>query len=163
MLSFDVHLLAQQTCEALRQRQQTITAAESCTGGLFLSTLTDISGSSAVVQGGVVAYSNLIKEQVLGVAHQTLLDYGAVSEPTAREMAQGVHQLIGADWAISITGIAGPTGGTPDKPVGLVYIGLAGPAMLQVRRYLWNYDRRGNKQASVHAALEWLWDVLAIR
>src|SRR5690606_7230882 len=102
----------------LLARKLTICTAESCTGGLILSRMTDISGSSAYVLGGVVAYSNAIKQAVLHVREQTLLTYGAVSEQTAREMAQGAAALFGADLAISVTGIAGPGGGTAEKPVG---------------------------------------------
>jgi PncC family amidohydrolase len=103
----------------------TISTAESCTGGLLSHTLTGISGSSAYFIGGVVAYSNQIKEQVLGVGTQTLIDHGAVSEQTACEMADGIRNQFSTDIGLSTTGIAGPTGGTADKPVGLVWIGIS--------------------------------------
>jgi len=148
--------LSAQVGQLLKQRQQTICAAESCTGGLLLSSLTDVSGSSAYVLGGIVSYSNAVKEQLLGVQSTTLLSYGAVSEQTAREMALGVRQLLGGNYALSVTGIAGPGGGTTTKPVGLVYIGLAFESDVIVRRYVWPEDRIGNKQLSVLAALHLL-------
>ena len=105
----------------------TISTAESCTGGLLSHTLTGISGSSAYFIGGVVAYSNQIKQQALGVQAQTLIEFGAVSEQTASEMAQGIRSRFNTDIGLSTTGIAGPTGGTVDKPVGLVWIGISTP------------------------------------
>ena len=105
----------------------TISTAESCTGGLLSHILTGISGSSAYFMGGVVAYSNQIKVQVLGVRTDTLIEHGAVSEQTAREMAQGIRNQFNTDIGLSTAGIAGPTGGTADKPVGLVWIGISTP------------------------------------
>jgi PncC family amidohydrolase len=140
--------------QRLTTLQQTICTAESCTGGLILHRLTNIAGSSAYVLGGVVAYANSVKQHVLNVRQGTLIAYGAVSEPVATEMAQGVRLLLAADWALSVTGIAGPGGGTAEKPVGLVYIGLAGPAdFLLVERYQWEGDRESIKQQSATAAL----------
>ena len=111
----------------LKERQQTIATAESCTGGRLAAVLNAQSGSSAYYMGSVVAYDNRIKEQVLGVAHDTLMEWGAVSEQTVREMAEGVRALMHTDYAIATSGIAGPTGGTPDKPVGTVWIAWATP------------------------------------
>ena len=111
----------------LKERQPTIATAESCTGGRLAAVLNTQSGSSAYYMGSVVAYDNRIKEQVLGVAHDTLLEWGAVSEQTVREMAEGVRALMNTDYAIATSGIAGPTGGTPDKPVGTVWIAWAMP------------------------------------
>ena len=111
----------------LKERQQTIATAESCTGGRLAAALNAQSGSSAYYMGSVVAYDNCIKEQVLGVAHDTLMEWGAVSEQTVREMAEGVRALMNTDYAIATSGIAGPTGGTPDKPVGTVWIAWAMP------------------------------------
>lgn len=144
----------------LLAHSMTLCATESCTGGLLLSHLTDVSGSSAYVLGGVVAYSNAVKHALLGVQEQTLNAYGAVSEQTAGEMASGARRLFGADVALSITGIAGPGGGTPEKPVGLTYIGLATAEKLVVQRYLWTGERAANKAASVQAALRLLLDTL---
>jgi PncC family amidohydrolase len=138
---------------ALAARGWTFCAAESCTGGLLTSTLTDVAGSSAYVLGGIVSYANSAKQHLLGVQEQTLIDHGAVSEPTAHEMAVGARERFGADVAISVTGIAGPGGGTADKPVGLVYIGIATPDGVQVTRHVWPHDRAGNKAATVDAAL----------
>ena len=111
----------------LKQRQQTIATAESCTGGRLAALLNAQSGSSAFYMGSVVAYANDVKEQVLGVQQDTLLKYGAVSEQTVREMANGVRALLHTDYAIATSGIAGPTGGTADKPVGTVWIAWATP------------------------------------
>ena len=111
----------------LKQRGMTIATAESCTGGRLAAALNSQSGSSAYYMGSVVAYDNTIKEQVLGVQQDTLTHYGAVSEQTVREMAEGVRKLMHTDYAIATSGIAGPTGGTPDKPVGTVWIAWATP------------------------------------
>lgn len=148
--------LAEKLGLLLKQHELTITAAESCTGGLFLSTLTDISGSSAYVMGGVVTYSNEAKQKFINVQESTLMAHGAVSRQTAREMAIGVKLLFESDYAVSITGIAGPGGGTAEKPVGLVYIGIATPDDVQVYRYIWDGNRIENKQHSVKAAIELL-------
>lgn len=142
----------------LQARGLTICAAESCTGGLFLSTLTDISGSSAYVLGGIVAYSNAVKQQFLGVQAETLVQQGAVSAATAREMALGVQQRFASDIAISITGIAGPSGGSEEKPVGLVYIGMAFEDHIRVTRNVWQGNRVENKEHSVEAALQMVLD-----
>lgn len=111
--------------ELLKLNGCKIATAESCTGGLISKRITDVSGSSEVFDGGVVSYANEIKHKLLGVSEDTLNQYGAVSEQTAREMAVGVCKLMNADYGISVTGIAGPNGGTADKPVGLVYIAFA--------------------------------------
>ena len=111
--------------ETLFAQKKTIALAESCTGGLVTSRLTDVRGASAYLIGSVVCYSNEIKEKQLGVPHQTLLDYGAVSDPTARAMAEGIRRLNGTDIGVGVTGIAGPDGGTPEKPVGTVCIAVA--------------------------------------
>lgn len=109
----------------LLEKKLKIATAESCTGGLISKTITEVSGASAVFDCGVCSYANSIKEKLLGVKKETLDTYGAVSEQTAYEMAKGILNLAGADIGVSVTGIAGPTGGTIDKPVGLVYIGIA--------------------------------------
>lgn len=111
----------------LKQRGMTIATAESCTGGRLAAALNSQSGSSAYYMGSVVAYDNTIKEQVLGVQQDTLMQHGAVSEQTVREMAEGVRKLMHTDYAIATSGIAGPTGGTPDKPVGTVWIAWTTP------------------------------------
>ena len=134
----------------------TVATAESCTGGLLADRITNIAGSSDYYLGGVVSYAYSAKETLLGVDHDLLLRDGAVSETVACQMARGVRQRLGADVGIGITGIAGPGGGSPDKPVGLVWIGLADARADRAERYLWDSDRVGNKQRSVEAALKML-------
>jgi nicotinamide-nucleotide amidase len=109
----------------LQERGATLALAESCTGGLLAKRLTDMPGSSAYFTEGLVTYSNEAKERLLGVPHALLLEHGAVSEPVARAMAEGARRISGADYGLSVTGIAGPEGGTEDKPVGLVFVGIS--------------------------------------
>jgi len=118
-----------------------ITFAESCTGGLIASNLTKISGSSHCFDGSVVSYANWVKEEWLGVSHQTLEKYGAVSEQTVKEMLLGAIEISKANYAIAVSGIAGPTGGTPTKPVGTVYIGVADRKSLKVELHHFKGDR----------------------
>ena len=110
--------------EVLRKKGLTLSAAESCTGGMIASHVTSISGASDYFLGSFVVYSNAMKEEILGVSRQTLLSKGAVSEETVREMLTGVFQKTGADYAIAVSGIAGPTGGSEDKPVGTVWAAI---------------------------------------
>lgn len=117
--------LCSKIVKALNERNLTISTAESCTGGLIAKSLTDVSGASSVFWGGVVSYDNSVKENVLGVKKATLETYGAVSHDTACQMAMGVKNLLKTDIGISTTGIAGPGGGTLEKPVGTVYVGIA--------------------------------------
>lgn len=124
---------AEATVVLLKEHGLTLASAESCTGGLVAKLVTDISGSSEVFSGGVVSYSNEVKIKLLGVSPDTLSSYGAVSEDTAREMALGARLAVGSDIAVSTTGIAGPTGGTSEKPVGTVCFGVA--SSLGVRTY----------------------------
>ena len=112
----------------LTERKATLALAESCTGGCIAHRITNVPGASAVLLAGLVTYSNAAKQQFLGVQADTLAQHGAVSEPVAREMAEGARREAQADYALSVTGIAGPSGGTPEKPVGTVFIGLAGPS-----------------------------------
>lgn len=139
----------------LKERQQTIATAESCTGGRLAAVLNAQSGASAYYMGSVVAYDNTIKEQVLGVKHSTLEKYGAVSEQTVREMAEGVRALMNTDYAIATSGIAGPTGGTPDKPVGTVWIAWATPDGTTAECYHFGVAREREQitQRAVTAAL----------
>jgi len=125
----------------LTAAHKTIAVAESCTGGTIANRIMNISGSSEVFVSGCVTYSNESKVRLLGVREETLKAHGAVSEEVAREMAEGVRTGAKADFGISTTGIAGPTGGTPDKPVGLVYIGFATPERTEVRRHVLTFDR----------------------
>jgi PncC family amidohydrolase len=153
--------LEEQVGAALLEKGWTISTAESCTGGLVLHRLTNIPGSSAYVEGGVVAYSNQVKQALLNVKQGTLIAHGAVSEQTAQEMALGARALLKTDIAVSITGIAGPGGGTDGKPVGLTYIALAGPDdLLRVQRHIWDGDREAVKAVSAEAALQLALDVL---
>lgn len=152
---------AENACEVivgrlLEQRGLTLAVAESCTGGLISHRLTNVPGSSTYYQGSVTAYSYEVKELLLRVQHETLCQYGAVSEQTAREMARGVRHALHADVGLAVTGVAGPDGGTPDKPVGLVYIALAVPDGEWVERHVWNGNRWENKERSAGAALDLL-------
>ena len=137
----------------LKQHGQTISTAESCTGGRLAAALNAQSGSSAYYMGSVVAYDNSIKEQVLGVKHTTLEEYGAVSEQTVREMAEGVRALMHTDYAIATSGIAGPTGGTADKPVGTVWIAWATPNGTYAKCFRLGTLREQITQRSVTTAL----------
>ena len=121
----DVGSLEELAVSLLDRQQKKLATAESCTGGLLAKRITDQPGSSRVFEMGCVTYANCAKEQLLGVPHETLAQYGAVSEETARAMAEGIRRISGADFGIGITGIAGPDGGTPEKPVGLIYIALS--------------------------------------
>ncbi len=135
----------------------TLAVAESCTGGLLGMRLTEVPGSSDYFRGGVIAYSNAVKERVLGVPGEVLAQKGAVSPECARAMAEGVRRLLGADLALAITGIAGPGGGTPEKPVGLVYIALAHPKGVEVERHEFRASRQGVRWSASEAALALLW------
>lgn len=137
----------------LREWGLTLAAAESCTGGLLSHRITNVPGSSDYYLGSVTAYANTVKEQLLGVPRDVLEARGAVSQETALAMARGARRLLGADLALSITGIAGPGGGTPGKPVGLTYIALAAPDGEWVEEHRWTGDRSANKAASASAAL----------
>jgi len=140
----------------LARRPATLSVAESCTGGLVASRITDVPGASAVFRGGAVVYSNDLKQQLLGVRGETLAAHGAVSEPTAREMAEGARRRLGSDFALALTGIAGPSGETAGKPVGTVFIALATPAATRVEHHLNRYDRGTFKQVASQQALELL-------
>ena len=140
----------------LTEKEMTVATAESCTGGLLAKRLTDVPGSSAYMDRGVVTYSNKSKEELLGVPARTLEDYGAVSKETAQAMARGIRESAKADIGISITGIAGPSGGTPTKPVGLVYIGLATPEGVTVKGYNLPGTREEVRFATSQRALDLL-------
>ncbi|MCR4407322.1 MAG: CinA family protein [Anaerolineae bacterium] len=156
-------ILEESVGQLLTKQKLTLGVAESCTGGLITHRLTNVPGSSNYLLGGIVAYSYDVKERVLGVRYDTLYEYGAVSRETALEMARGVRRLLGSDVALAVTGIAGPTGGTPEKPVGLVYIALSARDFERCERYVWAGDRLQNKQLSSQAALEMLHEYLAGR
>lgn len=137
----------------LTERGQTLAVAESCTGGCIANRITNVPGASAVFVAGFVTYSNKSKQQFLGVESGALSAHGAVSELVARQMAEGARRCTGADYALSVTGIAGPTGGTAAKPVGTVYIGLATPAGASVEKYFNPYDRITFKLVTAQQAL----------
>ena len=134
----------------------TVATAESCTGGLVAHALTEVPGSSAYVRGGIIAYANDVKERELGVSGEVLAAHGAVSAQVAVAMAEGALDRLRASLAVAVTGVAGPDGGTDDKPVGLVYVAVAGLGSPTVRRYHWLGDRTANKRASAEAAIAML-------
>lgn len=142
--------------QLLRQRKATLAVAESCTGGLIASRITDISGSSDYFERGVVSYSLAAKEQTLGVPQATLREFGAVSLPVVRAMAEGVRRLAGTTFGLATTGIAGPTGGTPEKPVGLVCVALAWEGADVAREYRLHGGRELIKYRAAQMALEML-------
>jgi PncC family amidohydrolase len=137
-------------------RRLTVATAESCTGGLVAHVLTEVPGSSAYVRGGIVAYADDVKTALLGVPAEALAGHGAVSAPVASAMAEGARTRLGASLAVSVTGVAGPAGGSVAKPVGLVFIAVAGEGPTEVHRFLWDGDRTHNKRASAQAAIELL-------
>jgi PncC family amidohydrolase len=147
--------------QLLAERKLKLATAESCTGGLLGHRITNVPGSSDYFEGGIVAYSYEAKERLLGVHHDTLYEHGAVSAETALEMARGARKVFGTDIGIAVTGIAGPGGGLPGKPVGLVFIALSARSGERVERFVWDDDREGNKSRSAEAALEILGDFLS--
>ncbi len=148
--------IEQVVVKLLAQRKKTLALAESCTGGLIASRLTDVPGASEIFLGGVVSYANAAKEKFLGVRAETLAVHGAVSEAVACEMAVGTREKFGSDFALAITGIAGPSGGTAGKPVGTVFVALATSQGVEVKKFLNVWDRTTFKQVTATQALEWL-------
>jgi nicotinamide-nucleotide amidase len=140
----------------LTARKKTLALAESCTGGNLAHRVTNVPGASEIFLGGVVSYSNAAKQNLLGVRAATLAAHGAVSAEVAGEMAQGARDRFGADFALAVTGIAGPGGGTPEKPVGTVFIALASAAGVTAKQFLNVWDRATFKQVTTMQALEWL-------
>jgi len=137
-------------------RRVTVATAESCTGGLIAETITSVPGSSGYFLGAVVAYADAVKAAALGVPTSVLEAHGAVSAQVALAMASGARTRLGASLAVSVTGVAGPAGGTEAKPVGLTYVGLARAGASDVRRFVFAGDRAGNRDSATTAALEWL-------
>ncbi len=156
LLGVDGARLEEVVGKSLRERRRTLAVAESCSGGLICHRVTNISGSSDYFLGGVVTYSNRAKMDLLGVAADILEEKGAVSPETAAAMARGVKELFHADYGLAVTGIAGPTGGTPEKPVGLVFMGLAGKKGVETRRHQFPGDRERVKTLTAQTALDWL-------
>jgi nicotinamide-nucleotide amidase len=134
----------------------TVALGESCTGGLVASTITAVPGASGYFLGGVVSYANPAKESLLGVSSATLDAHGAVSAQVAKAMAIGARARFNSSLAVAVTGIAGPDGGSAEKPVGLTYVGLADGDGAEVRRFTFEGDRDANREAGSRAALEWL-------
>jgi len=147
--------------ERLIARSESLATAESCSGGLIAHRITAVPGASRYFHGGVVAYSNDAKTGLLGVARETLAQHGAVSEQVAHEMAEGARARLKADHAVAVTGIAGPGGGTREKPVGLVYTAVAGPRGTAVMRHLFKGTREEIKQRTADEALRLLSEQLA--
>lgn len=137
-----------------------LVTAESCTGGLISHRITDIPGSSEYFLGGIVAYAYEAKASLLGVSWDTLNTKGAVSRETVLEMARGARQALNADIAVSVSGIAGPAGGTPEKPVGFTWLGLVTPRSEWARHFVWDGDREQNKRYSCDAALQFVLDYM---
>lgn len=153
IFSCDGEVIEELVSGLLRQKGLTIALAESCTGGLIAARLTDLPGSSQYFKGGVVAYSNELKEKFLGVPPEILEKHGAVSRETALAMAEGIRSRASSDIGLSVTGIAGPGGDTPDKPLGLVYIALSATSGTLCNRYIFPGNRASVRQGTVNAAL----------
>jgi len=156
IFSTDEENLEEVIVKTLAQRKETVATAESCTGGLIANRLTNVPGSSEVFLAGYVTYSNDAKADVLNVDPQLLKEHGAVSEPVARAMAEGARKRAGVTYALSTTGIAGPSGGSADKPVGTIYIGLAAPEETVVKSLFFPTDRETFKDIAAQHALEML-------
>lgn len=155
--------LAEKTVAVLKSKNLIMSCAESCTGGLIAKMITDVSGSSSVFNCGVVSYSNDIKEKVLGVSHKTLLDYGAVSEQTVREMVKGVLDVSNADIAVAVSGIAGPLSDDTDKPVGLIYIAVSDGIQTEVKRLNNTFEtdvRSKNRHSASEQALKMILEMV---
>ncbi len=148
--------LAERLLEVCMEARLRVAVAESCTGGRVGDALTDVAGSSGYLAGGVIAYEDAAKEALLGVPRPILAAHGAVSAQVARAMAEGARVRLATDLAVAVTGVAGPGGARPGKPVGLTYVAVADEAGGSVRRYAWTGDRESNKADSAHAALQLL-------
>jgi len=154
LYGYDDDSLASVVVQTMTQQGQTLSVAESCTGGMIADRLISVPGASAVFLGGYVCYHNDAKMRDLGVSGQTIVQYGAVSEQCAREMAEGVRKRTGSDYGLAVTGIAGPDGGTAEKPVGLVYIALASPQGTKVRETHQTRDRQRIRMMSAMTAID---------
>lgn len=163
MNELDLVLLAQEDVKKLKEQSKTLALAESCTGGLVSKIITDVSGASAVYEGGVCSYSNNVKMKILGVKEETLCKFGAVSEQTAREMSEGVRKALGTDIGVGITGIAGPHSDNTQKPVGLIYISVSDENKTICRELRNNFTddvRTQNRLSAAETALRLLGDIL---
>ena len=146
--------IEEQLVQKLSERGMTVTTAESCTGGLLAGRLLDVAGASEIYQEGYITYANEAKERILGVSHETLETFGAVSRQTAEEMARGAAKIAGAKAALSTTGIAGPGGGTAEKPVGLIYVACYVDDTVRVKELHLSGTRRENRNEAVEQALQ---------
>jgi CDP-diacylglycerol--glycerol-3-phosphate 3-phosphatidyltransferase len=155
-----IDALVRRLASRLDRDGRSLAIAESCTGGLVAAAITDLPGSSSFFEGGIVAYSDAMKHQLLGVPEDLLKTRGAVSAEVATAMAQGARERLGADLAVSVTGIAGPAADGSGKPVGLTFIGVAGPDLILVKQFNWKGDRWENRRLSVEAALELVLETL---
>lgn len=155
--------LEEQVVKTLNEKGLVLATAESCTGGLIAKRITDVSGSSAVFNCGIVSYSNEVKEKVLGVSHKTLETYGAVSEQTVREMVKGALKISGADIAVSVSGIAGPNSDNTEKPVGLIFLAVSNGKSITVKQlnntFIDNI-RENNRQSASDEALKMILDLV---
>ena len=158
-ITVSVRARARSLVDRLRQAGDTLSVAESCTGGMLGEVITTVPGASDVFWGGVISYDDAAKTRLLGVRADTIAAHGAVSEATSIEMAEGVRALSDVTWSLAITGIAGPSGGTQEKPVGTVWIAVSGPRD-GVQRYAFSGDREAVRRESVLAALELFSDLL---
>ena len=156
VFGYDNESLEEVTGNLLRRKKLSLAVAESCTGGMLGETLTTVPGSSDYFKGGIISYDGEIKEKLLGVPHTLLTRFGEVSEPVAKAMAEGVRKKCNSDIGLSITGIAGPTGGSQEKPVGLVYIGLADAGQTLVQKHYFHNGRQAIRLRSVRRALNML-------
>jgi PncC family amidohydrolase len=147
-------ILIYELFQRLREKKETLSVAESCTGGSLAYEISKLSGSSSIFLGGIIAYANTAKEQILQIPKELLLEQGAVSEDVALLMAEHCKKLFSSSWAISTTGFSGPSGGSVENPVGTVYIGLSGPKVRLVNRYCFqNLSRLEHRQKTVHQVL----------
>ena len=158
----NIRKLTEKIIHELTKKGQTISFAESCTGGRIAAAFTAISGASEVLHGACVTYSNDIKHQWLGVSNEILENYGAVSEPCVAQMLEGIQKMAGSDYAIAVSGIAGPTGGTEFKPVGTVYIGIKTPFDQEVYHCHFSGSREEVQEQSTRFAIEKIAEVLEI-
>jgi nicotinamide-nucleotide amidase len=152
--------LEKDVVDLLRQKKLTLGIVESATGGLISHLITNVPGSSDCYKGSVTSYSNEVKIKVVGVKEDTINKYGAVSQQVAEEMVKGGRKILASDICIADTGIAGPTGATPEKPLGLFYIGLSHRAGTFTRKHEFQGDREENKRSAAEAALNWLKEYL---
>ena len=152
--------MIKQVIQYLIEHKITISTAESCTGGLIAKQITDIPGASAVFVGGVVSYSNEMKMKILGVKRETLEKYGAVSENTIREMLDGIGKITGSDITIAVSGIAGPGGGSAEKPVGTVYVGVGFRGKRDIRLSIFEGDRQSVRMRATEFAIKMVSDCL---